>query len=171
MRYFCAWDSTARAYSLHRYFRNSDLTIKSFQSNLAGGTLGYTDTGALYHPADGANEAVAAYAWNLRVTAFDSAGLVINRTSDSKGRDTTGAPYMCDPKGSTKPLPATIEISFKAISPVAARTVIAATSGRSDAYEVWKAGDAAAPTAGDKEMYDNLIGPYAYDFRTRINLK
>ncbi len=171
VRYYCAWDSTARAYSLHRYFRNSDLTVKSFQANLTGGTLAYTDTGSLYYPGDGADEAVAAYAWNLKVTAYDNAGQVVNRVTDSKGRDATGAPYMCDPNGGTKPLPATIEISFKAISPVAARTVISVTNGRADAYEVWKAGDAATPNAGDKQLYENLIRPYAYDFRTRISLR
>jgi len=171
VRYYCAWDSTVRAYSLHRYFRNSDLTIKTFQNSLNGATLNYTDTGSLYYPADGANEAIASYVWNLRVTAFDGLGAVVNKTSDSKGRDTTGAPYICDPSGGTKPLPAAIEISFNSMSPVAARTVIAATSARSDAYEVWKAGDAASPNAADKQLYDTLIKPYAYEFRTRVTLE
>jgi len=171
VRYYCSWDSVARAYSLHRYFRNSDLTIKTFQDQLSSGTLKYTNTAALYHQLDAADEAVAAYAFNLRVTAFDSAGKVINKVVDSKGRDTTKAPYVCDPAGSTNALPAAIEMSFKAISPVAARTVVSATEGRSDAYEVWKAGDAATPNAADLKMYHNLIAPYAYEFRTRIALK
>ena len=169
VRYYCSWDG--RAYNLHRYFRNSALTIATIQSKLSGGTVAHSDAGALYYPADAADEPVAAYAFNLRVTAFDAAGLVVNKTSDSKGRDTTGAPYIVDPAGSTNPLPAAIEISFNAISPVAAQTVISATSGRADAYEVWKAGAAASPNAGDKALYDNLIAPHVYEFRTRINLK
>ena len=169
VRYYCSWDG--RAYNLHRYFRNSALTIATIQSKLSAGALAHSDAGDLYYPTDAADEAVAAFAFNLRVTAYDATGMVINKTADSNGRDTTAAPYICDPPNSTTPLPAAIEISFKAISPVAARTVISTTSGRADAYEVWKAGAAANPTAADKTLYDNLIAPHTYDFRTRITLR
>lgn len=171
VRYYCAWDSTARAYSLHRYFRNSDLTIKTFQGNISGATLKYTDTGSLYYPADGTDEAIAAYVWGMRVTAFDGLGAVMDKVADSKNHDTTRAPYMCDPDGSTKALPAAVEISFNAMSPVAARTVISATAGRADAYLVWQAGDVAAPNANDKQLFETLIKPYMYEFRTRVALE
>lgn len=171
VRYYCSWDASARAYSLHRYFRNSDLTIKSFQASLSKGVLAYTNTGSLYYPTDAVDEPVAAYAFNLRVTAFDASGQIVNKAVDSNGHDTTKAPYTCDPAGNSNTLPATIEISFRAISTNAARTVISSTAGRADAYEVWKAGDALTPNAADKRLYDNLIRPYAYEFRTRVQLR
>ncbi len=169
VRYYSAWDG--RGYALHRYFRDSDLTLKTFQTHLSGGLLGYTTTGDLYYNSGTSDDAIATYAWNLQVIAFDSAGNVINPVADISGHDTTAAPYICDPDGSTTALPDSIEISFKAISADSARTVISATAGRSDGYEVWKVVDNPAPLPGDQTLYDNLIKPYAQDFRTRIYLK
>ena len=170
VRYYSAWDG--RGYVLHRYFRDSDLTLKSFQGHLAGGVLGYTTTGDLYYNSGASDDAIATYAWNLQIIAYDSAGNVINPVQDINNHDTTGAPYICDPSAIvTNPLPDSIELSFKALSADAARTVIAATAGRSDAYEVWKVVDNKTPSSGDQTLYDNLIKPYAQDFRTRIHLK
>ncbi|MEY2484475.1 MAG: hypothetical protein QOH39_123 [Verrucomicrobiota bacterium] len=175
VRYYSAWDG--HGYVLHRYFRNSDLTLTSFKKYLqTNGTIGYpTKTedfvGELYYQGNSVNEPIATYAWDLRVTAYDGSGNVINKTPDVDGHDTTFAPYICDPSGTTNPLPAAIEISFKAMSPNAARTVIAVTAANPNAFDVWKVPDTATPTANNKQLYDRLIAPYAYDFRTRIDLQ
>jgi hypothetical protein len=55
-------------------------------------------------------------------------------------------------------LPAAIEISFNAMSPQAARTVMSVSSAPND----WM--DTNAPN------YQRLILPNAYQFRSRINL-
>lgn len=170
VRYYSQWDSTARIYTLHRYFKDSDQTLNTFKGHLASGILSYVPSSDLYYDGVGADEAVATCAWNLQVVAYDADGNVINPTNDVFGKLTT-APYTCDPDGSTNALPSSIEISFKALGVDAARTVMAATAGRADAYEVWKVVDNASPASGDQTIYDNLIKPYVYDFRTRIRLK
>lgn len=169
VRYYSAWDG--RGYSLHRYFRDSDLTLKAFQTHLSGGVLGYTTIGDLYYNTGASDDAIATYAWNLQVIAFDDAGTVINPVQDINTHDTTGAPYVCDLDGSTKILPHSIVISFKAIAADSARTVISATANRNDGYEVWKVVDNLTPLPADQRLYDTLIKPYAQDFRTRIYLK
>ena len=143
VRYYCGWDATAHAYTLKRFFRDSANTASVLQSTFAANQ--YIDVGNLYCAnvanctlAPTADEPLASYVWSLRVTAYDSSGNIINPMTDSVGYQTTTAQFICDPsKTSTTPLPATIEISFKAMSPSAARTVIAATNNAA----VWMAGD------------------------------
>jgi type II secretory pathway pseudopilin PulG len=170
VRYYCAWDG--QGYSLHRYFRNSDLTMKAFKANLnADGTLNYTGSGALYFPTDATDEAISTYSWNLQATALDRSGNVINKSRGAFGQEVTTAPYVCDPSGANNPLPAAIEVSFKAISPAAAQTVIATTKTWANAYDVWKVADNPTASAAERQLYERLIAPHAYDFRTRIYLK
>ena len=170
VRYYSFWDATSRRYSLHRYFKDSDQTLKTFQTKLSNGILSYTDGTSMYYDGVGADDAIASCAWDLQVVAYDGSGNVINSTNDINGNPTSG-PYACDPNGSTATLPESIEISFKVISTEAARTVSSATSGRNDGNEVWKVIDNSAPTSGDKTLYDALIKAHAYDFRTRIHLR
>ncbi len=136
--YYCRWDDQLHAYTLRRFFRDSAATFTVMQ-----GAVSYAADSVLYVP--GASDAVlAAYVWNLKITMYDSGGAVINTY-----------PYICDPDATTpKTLPATIEISFNAMSPQAARTVMSVTSDPS----VWMNMDA------------NLVKPHAYQFRSRINL-
>jgi hypothetical protein len=136
--YYCRWDDQLHAYTLRRFFRNSTDTFTVIQN--AGSYAG--DSG-LYVP--GASDAVmAAYVWNLKITMYDSGGAVINTY-----------PYVCDPNATTpSPLPAAIEISFNAMSPQAARTVMSVSSNPAD----WM------------NMNPNLIAPHTYQFRSRINL-
>jgi len=173
VRYYCAWDGSARTYSLKRFFRDSKSTAQVFQSLFT--TSGYADVSNLYcanitncATAATADEALAAYVWSLRVTAYNSSGIIINSTTDSAGYQTTAAQYICDPSGSTNPLPAAIEISFKAMSPTAGRTVVAATANKANAYTVWLAGD--TPGSPDLPLYQRLIEPNTYVFKTRIDL-
>src|SRR5882724_8728138 len=136
--YYCRWDDQLHAYTLRRFFRDSAATFAVMQ---AAGS--YAADSVLYVP--GASDAImAAYVWNLKITMYDSGGAVINTY-----------PYICDPDATTpKTLPAAIEISFNAMSPQAARTVMSVTSDPS----VWMNMDA------------NLVKPHAYQFRSRINL-
>ena len=136
--YYCRWDDQLHAYTLRRFFRDSAATFTVMQ-----GAVSYAADSVLYVP--GASDAVlAAYVWNLKITMYDSGGAVINTY-----------PYICDPDATTpKTLPAAIEISFNAMSPQAARTVMSVTSDPN----VWMNMDA------------NLVKPHAYEFRSRINL-
>jgi len=134
--YYCRWDDQLHAYTLRRFFRQFSLADMQAWGSYAADSV-------LYVP--GASDAVlAAYVWNLKITMYDSGGAVINTY-----------PYICDPDATTpKTLPAAIEISFNAMSPQAARTVMSVTSDPS----VWMNMDA------------NLVKPHAYQFRSRINL-
>src|SRR5436190_22445361 len=110
--YYCRWDDQLHAYSLRRFFRNSVATFNLIQN---AGT--YASDSVLFTPS--ANDPVlAAYAWNFQVTLYNSGGTVINTY-----------PYVCDPNATTPTaLPAAIEISFNAMSPQAARTVMSVSS-------------------------------------------
>jgi type II secretory pathway pseudopilin PulG len=172
IKYYCSWDATKRAYSLHRYFSDSDVTWSTFKGSLnPNGTLKWTSNGALYNKAQppAYDETIADFVWNLQVTAYDSSGNIINPKA-TNGVTTTTAPYQCDPSGSTNPLPASIEIAFKGISPAAARTVISATKTWGNPYDVWKVADNSNPGSSEKKLYGSMIVPYAYDFRTRVDL-
>ena len=142
--YYCRWDTDQNGrgrYTLRRFFRA--LTLSDMQSF---GT--YAGESVLYTP--GLSDPVlAAYVWNLKITMYDSGGAVINTY-----------PYICDPNATTpSPLPAAIEISFNAMSPQAARTVMSVSSSPTDWMDTTSAN------------YQRLILPHTYQFRTRINFQ
>ena len=145
--YYCRWDDQLNAYTLRRFFRNSADTFTVIQ-----GAGSYAADSVLYVP--GASDAImAANVWNLRITMYNSSGAVINTY-----------PYICDPNATTpNPLPAAIEISFNAMSPQAARTVMSVSADPS----LWMSVNA-SPTP--PPLYMNLIAPHSYQFRSRINL-
>ena len=74
-------------------------------------------------------------------------------------------PYIVIPTKSARhasdsnPLPAAIEISFNAMSPQAARTVMSVSSAPADWMDT------------TTQNYQSLVKPHAYEFRTRINLQ
>jgi type II secretory pathway pseudopilin PulG len=144
--YYCRWDGNA--YSLRRFFRNSVDTFNVIQSS---GT--YAADSVLYVP--GASDALmAAYVWNLQITLYDAAG---NRY--------TTYPCVCDQSGGgalSPPLPilppAALEISFNAMSPQAARTVMSVSSSPNDWMDT------------TTQNYQRLVAPHTYQFRSRINL-
>ena len=137
--YYCGWDNQLHAYTLRRFFQGAAQTFAVMQ----GGGGGYVSDTHLYTPSQ-SDPVLAAYVWNFKVTMYDANGTVINTY-----------PYICDPSATTpKLLPATIEISFNAMSPQAARKVMSVTSDPS----VWI------------NMDPNLVKPHAYEFRSRINL-
>jgi type II secretory pathway pseudopilin PulG len=140
--YYCHWDNQLHAYSLRRFFRNAADTLVLIQ----GGGGGYLSASHLYtpSPSNPPDPVLAAYVWNFKITMYDASGTVINTY-----------PYICDPSPTTpKALPAAIEISFNAMSPQAARTVMSVTSDPG----LWM------------NMDPNLVKPHAYEFRSRINL-
>jgi type II secretory pathway pseudopilin PulG len=141
--YYCRWDTNH--YVLCRYFRDSATTFAAIQS-LVGP---YVPIATLYNTPSSNDEVLAAYVWNFNVTLYDGTGAVIS-----------AYPYICDPDAiTTNPLPAAIEISFNALSPQAARTVMSVTSSPNDWMD---------PTT---QNYQRLILPHMYQFRTRINLQ
>lgn len=141
--YYCRWDSTRNSYSLHRFFRDSAATYTNIASSVS-----YADDASLYTPS-ASDEVLASYVWNLRITPFDAAGAPL----------APAYPYVCDASSTTNtPPPAVIEISFKAMSPNAARAAIATGAGS----DVWM-----TPT---NALHQRLIAPHAYEFRTRIKL-
>jgi type II secretory pathway pseudopilin PulG len=141
--YYCRWDTNH--YVLCRYFTNSATTFQTFQTFQGSG---YAPTTALYSPSS-TDEVLAAYVWNFNVTMYGATGAVIN-----------AYPYVCDPDAITiKPLPAAIEISFNAMSPQAARTVMSVSSNPNDWMDT------------TTQNYQRLILPHMYQFRTRINLQ
>jgi type II secretory pathway pseudopilin PulG len=149
--YYCRWDDQLHAYTLRRFFRDSAATLAAMQ----GAGNYYVADSVLYDlNAPGAkNDVLAAYVWNFQVAIYDAAGT----------RYTT-YPCVCDqaaatPNGSAPTmLPAAIEISFNAMSPQAARTVMSVSSSPNDWMDT------------TTQNYQRLIAPHAYQFRARINL-
>jgi len=140
--YYCRWDDQLHAYSLRRFFHDSATTFAAMQG---AGT--YAGDSVLYTP--GSSDAVlAAYIWNLKITLYDTAGT-----------QSTTYPCICDVSAtSPRQLPAAIEISFNAMSPQAARTVMSVSSSPNDWMDT------------TTQNYKRLILPHAYQFRSRINL-
>jgi type II secretory pathway pseudopilin PulG len=151
--YYCSWDG--RAYSLRRFFRDNtaSYTVLSSPSPMPSPSTYILDSD-LYKPNPSpspspADDVLARYVWNLRIAAYDANGNVLSY------------PYACDTSAvsATRP-PAAIEISFNAMSPQAARTVMSVSSSPAD----W---DPITQT----QTYQRLILPHMYQFRTRINLQ
>jgi type II secretory pathway pseudopilin PulG len=152
--YYCRWDDQLHAYTLRRFFRSSGDTLAILQ-----GAGSYAADSLLYAPSD-SDAVLAAYVWNLTITVYDVTG---NRY--------TTYPCICDAAATTpNALPAAIEISFNAMSPQAARTVMAVTGNNTTAYNVWMAGVSPNPAPPDLQLYQQLIAPHMYQFRSRINL-
>jgi len=142
--YYCAWDTQLHAYSLRRFFRDSTATFAVMQ-----GAGSYAADSVLYMPGP-SDPVLAAYVWNFKVTMYDANGTVI-----------TTYPCVCDQAAATPIMPpAALEISFNAMSPQAARTVMSVTAGMTDS----------AAAAYWINMDANLVKPHAYQFRSRINL-
>ena len=140
--YYCRWDDQLHAYSLRRYFRDSATTFALIQ-----GAGGYAGVSALYTPT-ACDAVLAAYIWNLKITLYDPAGTQY-----------TTNPCICDASAtSPRQLPAAIEISFNAMSPQAARTVMSVSSAPNDWMDT------------NTQNYKRLILPNVYQFRSRINL-
>jgi type II secretory pathway pseudopilin PulG len=150
--YYCRWDTNH--YVLCRYFRDSATTVPAIQAT--GGP--YVPVATLYAPSS-IDEVLAAYVWNFNVTLYDGSGNKINAYDPTTGL--IGIyPYICDPSTTTtNPLPAAIEISFNAMSPQAARTVMSVSSSPNDWMDT------------TTTNYQRLILPHMYQFRTRINLQ
>lgn len=138
--YYCRWEGNR--YTLRRFFRDSTHTFSVLQN-----AASYAADSDLYdlNAADARNDVLAAYVWNFKVAMYNASGNL-----------QTTYPYICD-QSATIPtlLPAAIEISFNAMSPQAARTVMSVSSSPAD----WMT------------MNVNLVNPHTYQFRTRINLQ
>jgi type II secretory pathway pseudopilin PulG len=141
--YYCRWEGNR--YTLRRFFRDSTHTFSVLQN-----AASYAADSDLYdlNAADARNDVIAAYVWNFKVATYDAGGNL-----------QTTYPYICD-QSATVPalLPAAIEISFNAMSPQAARTVMSVSSSPAD----WMTTNV---------MNANLVNPHTYQFRTRVNFE
>jgi type II secretory pathway pseudopilin PulG len=138
--YYCRWDGNR--YTLRRFFRDSAHTFSVLQN-----APSYAADSELYdlNAPDARNDLLAAYIWDFKVTIYDASGNLQTRY-----------PCICDQSATTPTLlPAAIEISFNAMSPQAARTVMSVSSSPAD----WM------------NMNMNLVNPHTYQFRTRINFQ
>jgi type II secretory pathway pseudopilin PulG len=148
--YYCDWDG--HAYSLRRFFRNSSETYKVLSSpSPQPNPPSYLPDSDLYdNPSPSPtpiDDVLARYVWNLRITSYDASGSVL----------ATPYPLVCDSSAtSNNPLPAAIEISFSAMSPEAARTIVSVSNDPMDWMD------------STRSRYKLLVAPNAYEFRTRI---
>jgi type II secretory pathway pseudopilin PulG len=140
--YYCRWDSAKQAYSLRRYFKDSTTTLTTLKSNGAGI---YAPVSKLFVPG-ASDETIAAYIWNLQITAYKTDGTVDNTY-----------PLIINPSNPSAVLPAAIEVSFDAISPQAAQAMSSVSSTPNDWMD------------STTTNYQRLIAPYMYEFRSRIN--
>ena len=155
--YYCSWDGTA--YSLRRFFRESNSTFAKLSSPapLTGGPPVYISDTVLYTPNPSpsptpTDDILAQFVWNLKIIAYDASGNAFPYPLHCDGSAVN--PIL--PAATTAP--ATIEISFRAMSTEAARTVIAAGANAN----VWM--------TDTDPTYQRLIKPHAYEFKTRIKL-
>ena len=140
--YYCRWDSTKHAYTLCRYFSSSAATLAILQNH---GAEIYALANKLFIPAT-SDETVAAYVWNLQITAYKTDGTVDNTY-----------PLIINPVDPSVVLPAALEISFDVISPQAAQGMLNASSTPNDWMD------------STTTNYRRFIAPHAYEFRSRIN--
>lgn len=145
--YYCRWDTQLHAYTLRRFFLDAPTTFNVFTSP-AVAAANYASDSDLYAPSVN-DEVLAAYVWNLNITMRDASGNVISTY-----------PYICDSSATTPtPLPVAIEISFSAMSPNAARTVMSVSTAPADWMDT---------TA---QNYQRLVKPHFYEFHTQINFQ
>ena len=141
--YYCRWDSAKHCYSLYRYFSDSTATFSALQANVPGV---YAAAAILFKPKVTDN-LLASYVWNFQVAAYKP-----DCTVDST------YPLVINPSNPAVVLPATLEVSFTAMSPSAGRAIMSISNTPSDWMD------------STKPNYQRLILPNSYEFRTRITL-
>jgi type II secretory pathway pseudopilin PulG len=152
--FYCVWDNSKHAYILRRHFFASDATFSRLQS--AGLPAAPPPASSVYAPSNPAvppaqDEDVAAYVWDLKIKPYEfdpGTGTLTATTTYPITYNTT--------------LPQFIEISFKAMSPQAARKLTAQNVGS----DVWFPPDPNNPPA----IYRNQILPAMHEFKIRIKL-
>jgi prepilin-type N-terminal cleavage/methylation domain-containing protein len=148
--FYCTWDNSRHAYVLRRHFFASDATFTRLQGAGLPAAPGPISPTTVYAPSSpvvspAQDEDVAAYVWDLKIVPYEfNAGVL-----------TQNATY---PVTYNSTLPQFIEISFKAMSPQAARQLTAQGIGTG----VWF--DSTSP------VYRNQILPHMHQFSTRVKL-
>ena len=146
--FYCTWDNAKHTYILRRHFLPSDAAFSRMQAaglpaTVAPATSVYAPSVPATTPAE--DEDVAAYVWDFKVIPYEYAGSL-----------NAVATY---PITYNATLPQFLEISFKAISPQAARKLAAQEVGTN----IW------FDTASF--VYRNQILPAMHEFKTRIKLR
>ncbi|MEP6810800.1 MAG: type II secretion system protein [Chthoniobacterales bacterium] len=161
--FYCSWDSTRHAYVLRKHVLQSNPTFTRLQSAFGAPTPTPPPSpspaptglpvlpGAVYLPSDpttnpAEDEIIAAYIWDLKCVPYDN----VNGTLTAQ----TTYPIVY-----RATLPQFIQVSFKAISPQAARQLSAQNIAPADWFNT------ASP------VYKNQILPLAQTFSTRIHLQ
>ncbi|MGI8819379.1 MAG: PulJ/GspJ family protein [Chthoniobacterales bacterium] len=157
--YYCSWENNA--YTLRRFFQPSNTTFNII-STATTPFVPACDvaeppgpaTEHLFHRPSAADDALAAYVWNLKFTPYDATGTKLTDPATN-----LSYPYVCD-KSETQPVapPASITISFRAMSSNAARAVVATGAGP----DVWM--------DENSDVYKRMIRPHVYEFRSQIKL-
>ena len=150
--FYCVWDNAKHAYVLRRHFLASDYTFSRMQT--AGLPANSTPAVNVYEPTasptpPALDEDVAAYVWDLKIVPYEFIGGVLTPTTTY-------------PITYNNSLPQFLEISFKAMSPQAARKLTAQNIGS----DVWFPPDPNNPPA----IYRNQILPVMHQFKTRVRL-
>jgi prepilin-type N-terminal cleavage/methylation domain-containing protein len=148
--FYCTWVASRHAYVLRRHFFASDATFTRLQGAGLPSAPGPVNASVIYAPSSPAvlpaqDEDVAAYVWDLKIVPYEF----------NAGALTQNSTY---PVTYHSALPQLIEISFKAMSPQAARQLTAQGIGTG----VW------FDTASS--VYRNQILPHMHEFKTRIKL-
>jgi hypothetical protein len=151
--FYCTWDNSKRAYILRRHFLASDATFSRLQSAGLPGAGGPVNANTVYAPSNPAtspalDEDVAAYVWDLKIVPYEFVS----------GSLTATTTY---PITYNSALPQFVEISFKAMSPQAARQLTAQGIGTG----VWFDFNCS------NCIYSNQILPNVHEFKTRIKLQ
>jgi prepilin-type N-terminal cleavage/methylation domain-containing protein len=161
--FYCSWDANRNAYVLRKHVIQSNPTFTTLQAAFGAPTPtppaspSPAPTGppiaptAIYQPSVPAtppaeDEDVAAYVWDLTIVPYELVG----------GVPTPNNTY---PVAYRATLPQFVEISFRAMSPQAARQL----QGQNIGPETWFDQNSA--------IYRNQILPYSQVFRARVRLQ
>ncbi|MBS0659744.1 MAG: prepilin-type N-terminal cleavage/methylation domain-containing protein [Verrucomicrobia bacterium] len=162
--YYCAWDAGKGAFELRRFFREQQATYEALrtsfnESKTNGDSPPLARLSALYVPDKANDDVLASYVWDLRIRALAADGSEIQFQSKSY-------PLVWNEKDFQPPpnTPVTIEISFKALSPLAAGRLKALKLGPSD----WMG--ARDPNVREDSNYFKHIRPLVYEFRTSFRI-
>ncbi len=174
--FFTKWNADDCAFELRRRVVKPRETLKRLRDSYAASTDPKLAKPAAVFAAGGsgnadvADELLATFVWDLRVHAYNASGVEI------KFPDPSSPPYplvwhateFLTPN--PPPIPAFVEVSFKALSPAAGRAVAATLRSRTPAAagDFWFTPSKANATEADKRLFQSLVTPGLQVFHVRI---
>lgn len=162
--YYCAWSASKGAFELRRYLRGQQDTYTALRdsynnSKSAGDTPALARLKDLYSPDKANDDVLASYVWDLRIRALAADGSEVQFGGKSY-------PLAWNEKDFQPPAasPVTIEISFKALSPLAAGRLKALKLEPKD----WMG--SRDPIISETSKYSLHVRPLVYEFRTSYRI-